>query len=111
MLSLIKTAFQSFEISEQVIILWTSFLNGQDTEVVQENFKEYVKNNKFPPTIHDLIKPNEEVRARREKEETRLRLQENDRLLQTIAPPPWEREGLTQREWMARILEKKEGAR
>lgn len=93
--------------TDDAVNIWFDFLAEADAEMAVQNTRDYIKSNHFPPTIHDIVKVNEHIKAKREKAETQLRLQESERLLQTIAPPPWEREGLTQKEWMARIIEQK----
>lgn len=75
-----------------------------DAEMAVQNLKDHIKSSKYPPTIHEIVKENEYIKAKRDKENTQKRLQEERLMLAASSPPPWEREGLTQREWMARIL-------
>jgi hypothetical protein len=94
-------------LTEDAVNIWLDFLAEADAEMSAQNTREYIKNNHYPPTIHDIVKVNANIKAERDKKATQLLIQENARLLETVVAPPWEREGLTQREWMARILERK----
>lgn len=106
MLLQIKTAYPNFNLSEDAVNLWTSFLVKADMEYAAQNLREHIELSDFPPTIHKIVKVNEHVKANREKERTRQMLQEQDRLrLELSTTPPWEKEGLSQREWMARVIE------
>lgn len=104
LLSLIKTAFPSFEISENVITLWTNFIKGEDYETVTENFREYTLTNKFQPTIHDMVKPNENVLFRRRKQLSIQREKEDEERARLAVPPPWKRLGITQREFEEKLI-------
>lgn len=107
----IQAVFPSFDLNSDAVRVWTSFLMEADAEMAAQNLKEHIKGSKFAPTIHDIVKPNEHILAERDKERTRTMLLEQQKLLEHIAPPPWEREGLTHREWLHRELAKNRGKR
>lgn len=105
MLLQIKTAYPSFDVNEAVLNMWNMFLLEADAEMAFQNLKDHVKTSPFVPTIHDIVKVNEDIRMKREKEATQRRLQEQQLMIEASTTPPWVKEGITQREWMARILE------
>ena len=75
-------------------------LIGQDMEMVMANFKDHVLKSIFHPTIAELVRENPSVKARREKEESRRLIEEKNKRLQLYAPPPWEVEGISHRDWL-----------
>jgi hypothetical protein len=44
-----------FEANEKAVNAFHFHLEDQDYHVVMRNFKQYAKENKFPPTISDLV--------------------------------------------------------
>lgn len=55
LLKLIFTAYPNFKIDTEVIKLWTEMLEEADNDMVIKRTKEYIKAEKFPPTIADVI--------------------------------------------------------
>lgn len=112
LLTLIKASFPSFNLTEAVEELWTRYLTTQtDYENAAANLHEHIMTGEFAPAISQIVKKNENVHAKREKERTRKMLLEQQKMLENIQPPPWEREGLTHREWLHRELAKNRGKR
>lgn len=74
--------------------------------MVEQNLEDYVRENKFQPVVNDLVKDNEKVLAKREKERSRQLIAEKEQMMLMAAPPPWEKEGLTHREWLHKELAK-----
>jgi hypothetical protein len=82
-----------------------------DAEMAAQNLKEHIKGSKFAPTIHEIVKPNDHILAERDKERTRQMIEYHEQLMLETSTflSPWEREGLTHREWLHRELAKNRG--
>lgn len=55
LLKLIAKSFNNFSVSPEKIDWWTECLDGISFKKARDNLKEYLKENKFPPTIADII--------------------------------------------------------
>ncbi|MFF2014983.1 hypothetical protein [Paenibacillus sp. NPDC058177] len=89
---------------------WVDDLEAEDAENVWANVNEYKRENKFPPTLADIVKPNASIEAKREKERTKERLLEKESKDASIPGiPPWERAGMSREDWMRAVIEKSRG--
>lgn len=111
LLTLIKASFPSFNLTESVESLWTRYLTTQtDYENASANLHEHILHEIFPPLISQIVRSNENIRAKQEKERTRMMIQESERLmLETSTVTPWEKEGISHKEYLHRILGESRG--
>ena len=56
----IQQFFPHFEITQSKIDLWQRALNDTDYQTADDNLMKYVKANKYPPNISDLVAYKEE---------------------------------------------------
>lgn len=56
----IAAAYHNFELSEERTLLWHEFLEPHDVELVNKNLRRHIESKPFPPTISDLVKPDED---------------------------------------------------
>lgn len=104
MLLQIQTAYPNFDLNTDAVNLWTRFLMDADAEMAFENLNEHIKHNKFAPVIADIVKRNEHIHAKREKERSRLMIQEATEREKNRVQPPWVREGISREEYTKRII-------
>lgn len=110
MLLQIQTAFPSFDLNADAVKVWTSFLTEADAEMAAQNLRDHIKESRFAPTIHEIVKKNGSVQARRDIEETRKMLDEQEKLrLQLPTTPPWEKEGKDRIQWFNEQIARERG--
>ena len=74
----IQQFFPHFEITQSKIDSWQKVLSDADYKTVDDNLLKYVKSNKFPPTISDLVtKQDERIQNIPGIEETKSLLKSN----------------------------------
>lgn len=90
----LKYVYPNFEVSSEKVDIWTELLADQDFEEVMRRAKEYVTENKYPPTVADLYvsktQQNEFLKQYQQwlKEGAERIEQHKNR---GIPKPPWER--------------------
>lgn len=110
MLLQIQAVFPNFDLNSDAVAIWTRFLMEADAEMAAQNLKEHIKESKFAPTIHEIVRRNEHIHVKREKERTRMMIQESERLmLETSTVTPWEKEGISHKDYLRRILGESRG--
>lgn len=75
-----------------------------DAETATQNLKDHIKQSKFQPTIHEIVKPNEEIIFKRRKLHAMLQEKEDEERARIAVPPPWKTLGISQREYEDRLL-------
>ncbi len=60
-MAVIKTAFPHFEISEPVVRLWHDYVSEIHFDRAKNNLQKYIKANRFPPTIADIMRIEDDV--------------------------------------------------
>ncbi|MCG7410593.1 replicative helicase loader/inhibitor [Paenibacillus sp. ACRRX] len=73
-LSLITTAFQTVEMTDEFIALWETMLKDVDYALAAQNLHKHMLSSKYPPTIADIAANNGVVSATRKLNETQERL-------------------------------------
>lgn len=107
LLTLIKTSFPSFDLTEGVINLWTGFLTTHsDYENASTNLTEYILKERYAPTISDIVKTNENVAFKRRKQLSIQQDREDEERMRLAVPPPWKRLGITQKEFEEQLIAK-----
>jgi len=101
----LAACYPSWKIDRDIAGIWLEELEAADGDHVEANVKEYIKENKFPPSISEIIKPNQRIEANREIEKTRKYIEEQ-KAIENKPPtdPPWIREGISKEDWMHRII-------
>jgi hypothetical protein len=103
----LAASYPNWKVDAGIAESWVDDLETEDAETVWANVNEYKRDNKWPPALYDIIKPNADVEARRDKERTRAKLEEREQLAANIpGTPPWERAGMTREDWMHDIIKK-----
>lgn len=88
LLTVIKLAFPSFEITEPVVRLWHEFMEGVPYEKAEINLRTHIKTSHFPPTISDIVKVERICGDIRTLEETKALLAEIDEMERNAVPMP-----------------------
>ena len=104
----IKLAYPSFEMTNDAITMWTQFLIETDAETATQNLKDHIRNSKYQPTIHEIVKDNDAVMFKRRKEQALLRERQDEERQRIAVAPPWITMGISQREYEDRLLLKSE---
>lgn len=60
----IQTHWPNFDLSQQKIDSWHEFLKDSEFDIVSDNLKNYIKNNRYEPKVSDLLKPAKVERER-----------------------------------------------
>ncbi|OMD69163.1 hypothetical protein BSK48_16945 [Paenibacillus odorifer] len=100
----IKTAYPNFNLDNDTKNLWTQFLMETDAETAAHNLRDHIKQSKFQPTIHEIVKPNEEVIFKRRKQLAIQQEKENEDRMRLAVPPPWKTLGITKSEYEDQII-------
>lgn len=75
-----------------------------DAEMSVQNLKDHIKGSKFAPTIHEIVRPNEDVLFERRKLLSIQQEKEDEERARMAVPPPWKRLGITQREFEEKLI-------
>ncbi|WP_433943496.1 hypothetical protein [Paenibacillus sp. SN-8-1] len=102
----LAASYPNWKVDKDIAEIWIEELQEADAEHVWANTKEHIKVSRFAPAISEIVRPNSDVLAEREKEETRKRIREQEEREKVIVPPPWEREGIDKKIWMQREIAK-----
>lgn len=79
-----------------------------DAETAAQNLKDHIKQSKFQPTIHEIVKPNDDIIFKRRKLQAIQQEKEDEERARIAVPPPWKTLGISQREYEDRLLLKSE---
>lgn|SRR5690625_4163382 len=55
LLKFLRDAYPNLEVTQSRVDTWSKFMKDQNPAIVMRKAEEHVLNNKFPPTISDLI--------------------------------------------------------
>ncbi|MGG3452529.1 replicative helicase loader/inhibitor [Paenibacillus rhizolycopersici] len=101
----LAACYPNWKIDRDIAETWIDELEAADGEHVEANARDYIRENKFPPSIAEIIKQNERILAERQKAETRKLIDEQlEREKLPPVDPPWVREGIERDEWMRRKI-------
>ncbi|OAB27839.1 hypothetical protein PMSD_23000 [Paenibacillus macquariensis subsp. defensor] len=105
--SKLASFYPNWKVDRNIAENWIGELIPEDAENARANVKEYIRKERFAPTLSDIIKPNAQLSARREVEQTKKFIREQDKLRESIPDkPPWVREGISREAWMKRVVTK-----
>ena len=93
----ITNYYSQFSVTEEMVKVWHDILREYPFQQITHNLRNYVKENRFPPTIADLVKSNHSeklkayvptneqtlLQSRDEAEQLLLRLDKENYLLST----------------------------
>lgn len=97
--------YPNWKVDKTIATNWVDELESEDAENAWANTKEYIRKEKFAPTLSDIVKPNVKLEAEKEISRTRELLREQDELKSSIpTAPPWVREGVSREVWTARVV-------
>ena len=96
----LAACYPNWNVNEGIAKVWIEELMKAEHEHVIANADEYIRSNKFPPSLSDIIKNNPRIDAQRQIESTRQMI---DRTEEYVAPP-WIREGISREEWMRKVI-------
>lgn len=102
----IAASYPNWKVDKYIAEVWIEELQEADAEHVWANTKEHIKNNRFAPTIAEIVRPNSDIEAARTIEQTRERIRQQEEHEKTIAPPPWVVEGIDKKAWLKREIAK-----
>ncbi|THF83716.1 replicative helicase loader/inhibitor [Cohnella fermenti] len=68
LLSVIKIAYPSFEITQPLASLWLEFLKQVPFDRAQVHLNEHIASSRFPPTIADIVRYDPKAEEKRRKE-------------------------------------------
>lgn len=77
-LQYVKAYYERFEITQEKINAWHNVLQAEDFEAVKQILSSYVRTNKFPPTVAELI-PTKQLNGVMSVEQTRVHLDKLER--------------------------------
>lgn len=52
---MINAFYPNFDVNQQKLDLWAEIMKDQEYEYVMSKTREYTLDNKFPPTVSDLV--------------------------------------------------------
>ncbi|MGM1048366.1 MAG: replicative helicase loader/inhibitor [Bacillota bacterium] len=102
----LAASYPNWKVDKDIAEIWIEELQEADAEHVWANAKEHIKSSKFAPTIAEIVRPNSDVYAEREKERTRQRIMEQQQREKEIGVPPWVKEGIDKKIWIKREIQK-----
>lgn len=106
----LAACYPNWKIDRDIAETWIDELEAADGEHVEANARDYIRESKFPPSIAEIVKPNERILAERQKAETQKLINEQiEREKLPPVDPPWVREGIGREEWMRRKIAEAKG--
>ncbi|WP_438351571.1 hypothetical protein ACP8HI_13570 [Paenibacillus sp. FA6] len=104
----LASSYPNWKVDKVVAKNWVDELEAENAENAWANTKEYIRKEKYAPTLSDIVKPNVRLEAEREKERTRRSFQEQEKLRENIPREvPWVREGISRDAWMKKVVEER----
>lgn len=101
----LAASYPSWKVDSGIAESWVEDLEPEDAENAWANVNEYKRENKYPPALADIIKPNARLEAEREKERTRAFLLEQEANRAAAVEPPWKRLDMDRETWMRKVIE------
>ncbi|MEC0092478.1 replicative helicase loader/inhibitor [Paenibacillus macquariensis] len=102
----LASCYPNWKVDKTIAENWIDELETEDAENAWANVKEYIRTERYAPTLSDVIKSNANLAAEREKERTRKALQDQDKLRESLPrETPWVREGISRGDWMKKVIE------
>ncbi|SMG58291.1 Loader and inhibitor of phage G40P [Paenibacillus aquistagni] len=75
LLSLVSTAYQTVEITDEYIALWETMLKDVDYSIAAHNLHRHMLTSKYPPTIAEIVEDRGQMLANRRMQETKQRIE------------------------------------
>lgn len=93
-------SYPSWKVTQETAELWVEEFMQTDSGRVNANIRDWIrKGERFAPSLPEMIQPNPQQEAEKEKERTRKMLAEQEERAKQAVKPPWVQQGKTWDEW------------
>ena len=99
--SKLASLYPNWKTNKEIASAWIEVLEKEDYENAVRNMNEYIKSNDFPPTIANIIKPNQDLMQERRLARQAQEEEERRAYDEKAVEAPWTRMGISRKEYMS----------